>query len=67
MSAVCTQVDDLCPYLHYQAETKLLQCYVLRDADHNVDLPAQLNYNKKLQSYARAMYTGDYEACLVSK
>ncbi len=58
-------MDDECPLLHYLAETKLIECYALRDAQVFVDLPAQQNHNKDFQSYANAMSTKRYEDCLV--
>ena len=54
-----------CPQLHYLAETKYLECEALRMAQKYVDLTPQLNHLLKKQSYARAMSTSKYEACLV--
>lgn len=59
------QVSDECPLLHYQAETKYNECEDLRRAQMRVNLPPQVNHNQELQSYARAMSTAAYEACLV--
>lgn len=59
------QVDVTCARLHYLAETKLDECHALRDAQVYVDLEPQLNEYKQLQSYARAMSTAKFEACLV--
>ncbi len=58
-------MDNTCARLHYLAETKLDECHALRDAQVYVDLEPQLNEYKQLQSYARAMSTAKFEACLV--
>jgi hypothetical protein len=60
------QVRTDCPLLHYQAESKYLDCVALYDAQEYVDLTPQLNSLRRMQSYARAQSTALYEACLVS-